>query len=268
MDPFVKMLQDIQSLPEYDRMVRFTRLLENHFGIGHFWYSRISNQGAYSYLGSNPAWDEYAFENQLHKKASPCISHPNLRSRGLHLDGITASEEWQEVLDTAQKKFNLHFSLTLANDYDEGVEQIGFATLFPNSEEKLLNELPLLQQFIKEFKKRHSKLLQTVTERAVDLPTHLGPTFYTSQERGSLSLNRLRFLRELGCQELSRLTPREKDLLSFLASGFPSSYIKDQLNLSVRTVENYIAALKEKLDCDSKTALIQKAQELLPFLRS
>lgn len=41
-----------------------------------------------------------------------------------------------------------------------------------------------------------------------------------------------------------------------------AGYIANQLQLSTRTVENYLATIKSKLCCQSKLELIQKAQEI------
>ena len=59
---------------------------------------------------------------------------------------------------------------------------------------------------------------------------------------------------------LLELTPRERDLLKYISRGYPASYIAKKLELSVRTTENYIATIKEKLSCPSKVELIEMAQ--------
>ena len=42
----------------------------------------------------------------------------------------------------------------------------------------------------------------------------------------------------------------------------PAGYIAEQLQLSSKTVENYLANLKDKLGCESKVELIEKAKEI------
>lgn len=52
------------------------------------------------------------------------------------------------------------------------------------------------------------------------------------------------------------LTNRELSILHFLAKGYTAKRIGSILKISYRTVENYIARMKIKLDCDTKTDLI------------
>ena len=59
------------------------------------------------------------------------------------------------------------------------------------------------------------------------------------------------------------LSKREKEVLRFVADGYPASYIAGLLKLSCRTVENYIASIKCKLTIDSKVELIQKTKQLI-----
>lgn len=56
---------------------------------------------------------------------------------------------------------------------------------------------------------------------------------------------------------LSLLTPRESQVVSLLVAGKSSSQIAKVLGLSVRTVENHRARLKEKLHISSTAELIK-----------
>ncbi len=50
---------------------------------------------------------------------------------------------------------------------------------------------------------------------------------------------------------VSRLSPRELDVLKLIGQGFGASDIAGELNLSVKTIHNYRDHLKEKLDMES-----------------
>jgi two-component system nitrate/nitrite response regulator NarL len=60
---------------------------------------------------------------------------------------------------------------------------------------------------------------------------------------------------------LSRLTPRERDILDALAEGLSSKQIAQRNGLSVRTVETHRLNLKRKLDIDGQAELIKFAVE-------
>lgn len=264
MNQFLEMLRRNRSSPHLERAIRFTHLLKHHFGINHFWYYRISNSGTYSYLGTNEDWNEYCFGNSL-TKFFPCLRHPKILGGGVSLMRASPSNiKYQEVQKIAWNKYRINFNLNLYESSAEGIEAFGFGTPFNDhrADERLLNELPLLRCFVKSFKKNHKKVFDLLNENQVDLAAHMGTDFFERPKDFSLPLERENFLNEIGYRSVLLLTSREKDLLKYLAHGYPASYIKSQLHLSLRTVENYIAALKNKLNCNTKIALIQKAQEI------
>lgn len=173
------------------------------------------------------------------------------------------NEQYKEVQRQAWDKFGINFNLNIFENCAEGIEAFGFGTRFQDheSEERLLNELPLLRYFIKEFRQKHEKLFHLLEDNCVDLSANIGTIFHERPKGIILPLERSLFLRQMG-HKITELTPREKDILKLLVNGFPASYIKGRLHLSVRTVENYIATIKDKLSCSSKIELIKKAQEL------
>ncbi len=263
MNPFIEMMRRVQSSYHYDQMLKFCKPLSHHFGVTHFWSYRISRSGVYSYVGTHAAWNEYCFDQSL-LKAFPCIRHPSILRRGVTLMKAGADGEYKQLLQTAWDKFQINFNLNIFDNHADGIEAFGFATRFQDqeAEERLINELPLLRYFIKEFRQKHGKLFSLMDDNSVDLSANIGTIFYERSKSIIVPFERSRFLREIGCSSVFQLTRREKDILKLLANGFPASYIKDQLHLGLRTVENYTASIKEKLNCQSKVELIKKAQEI------
>lgn len=58
------------------------------------------------------------------------------------------------------------------------------------------------------------------------------------------------------------LSPREREVLVFLAKGHTNQEIADRLFLSVKTVETYRARLMEKLGLRTRADLVRYAQEI------
>jgi DNA-binding NarL/FixJ family response regulator len=58
------------------------------------------------------------------------------------------------------------------------------------------------------------------------------------------------------------LTPRQWEILAFLASGIRAKEIAFRLSLSVATVRNHIHALLRELGVNSQLAAVAKAREL------
>jgi DNA-binding CsgD family transcriptional regulator len=57
------------------------------------------------------------------------------------------------------------------------------------------------------------------------------------------------------------LSNRQKECLHYLARGMTIKEIARALNLSPKTIENYLGALKIKLDCFTRAELVEKAFE-------
>jgi len=264
MSQFLEMFRKIRSSPLHDQAIRFAAPLYDHFGINHFWYYRISFSGAYTFMGTHAEWSEYSFGESLINHF-PCLRHPKVLGGGISLMRASPTDlKYKEVREIAWNKFKINFNLNLFENTSEGIEAFGFGTRFDDqrAEERLLNELPLLRYFTTMFRKNNEKLFYLLEENQVDLSSHMGDVFYERPKEILLPFERENFLSKLGCKSLLLLSPREKQILKLLANGFPASYIKEELHLGLRTVENYIATIKDKLDCDSKVALIQKAREI------
>jgi DNA-binding NarL/FixJ family response regulator len=58
---------------------------------------------------------------------------------------------------------------------------------------------------------------------------------------------------------ISRLTPREFDILRLAVAGEPPARIAEQLHLSAKTVLNYLSAIRQKLEVHNDIGLMQLA---------
>jgi DNA-binding NarL/FixJ family response regulator len=61
--------------------------------------------------------------------------------------------------------------------------------------------------------------------------------------------------------ETSAITPREKEILQYVAEGLSTKLIADKLDISVRTVESHRVHLLKKLNAQNTAELIKKAAE-------
>jgi DNA-binding NarL/FixJ family response regulator len=58
------------------------------------------------------------------------------------------------------------------------------------------------------------------------------------------------------------LTPREADVLRLLARGYSNRQIADELFIALRTAENHVSHVLDKLEVPSRTAAARKAVDL------
>lgn len=260
---FFEMLRKVTCSKHYDPMIRFVKPLQDYFGINHFWYYHVSYEGLYRYIGTHIPWSEFCFENHL-MNYFPCLKHPDIQTSGISLMKSSLSGKNSIVLQTAWETFGINFTLNLSQKTPQGIEAFGFATKsnHPLLEEKILNEIPLIQYFLKAFKKENQKLLDLLCENEVDIASYLGPQFFLKENKEPFFGSRKSFLKKIGLTPPFKLTSREKEILQYIAKGYSAPYIAANLSLSKRTVENYIAAIKDSLFCHSKIELIKKAEEL------
>lgn len=263
MKQFHEMLRKVTSSPHHDKMMQFVKPLHDHFGINHFWYYRINHSGSYCYLGSHAHWSEFCFDRSI-VDCFPCLRHPSILQSGISLMKACSDEAYQNTLRSAWDNFQINFNINLPMKVSDGIEAFGFASRFddPKSDERLLNELALLRQFTKAFRQELKPLFQLLDDNQVNLAAHFGSIFYERPKALALPPGRDQLYRQLGVSWISELSPREKDVLHYLASGYSASFIASSLALGTRTVENYIATIKSKLHCTSKHELIQKAKQL------
>lgn len=247
----------------FDRAKRFAGSLENYLGINHFWYYCISNTGDYSYFGSNVGWSEFCFEQNL-LIPFVCLRHPSNAFLGLSLMKAESDSEFQHVLKLAWERFKINFNINIVMRNPTGIEGFGFGSRFndPKSDERLINQLPLLKMFFRSFRDKNRKIFSLLEENKTNISSEFGSIFYEKSKHLCYTASREEFLYKIGYGDLLSLSSRENDVLRYVAEGYPASFIATQLELSNRTVENYIANLKDKLFCDSKVELIQKAKAL------
>ena len=268
MKQFRQMLSKITSSPYHDQMQRFAAPLQDHFGINHFWYYRITNTGDYSFLGTHTKWCEYCFDEAA-VSYFPSLRHPTIATSGISLMKSWPDASYNAMLQTAWDKFQINFNINLVERLPDGVEAFGFASGFndPQADERLLNNLPLLTQFTKVFREKHQNLFSVANDNRINLATHFGALFYEQPKTMVIPSDKSIFLHKIGLGWIFSLTPREQEVVELLSSGFSAPYIAGELGLSSRTVENYINTIKSKLSCSSKSELIEKAKQISAVLR-
>ena len=263
MNDFYNAYKNVISSPLYDPMIKMAGLLKDHLGVNHFWYYKITQEGQYSYFGTHRGWNEYCLEHDLIRHC-PNIRHPSTQPLGIHFISAGAPPEAKNLLTLAWEKFRVNFNFNLVTGNSQRIESFGFASHFndPWADQRLLNELPLLRHFTETLLKRHRHFFQMLDEASVNAAANLGSQFFERPKIHSAAKDRTSLIRELGFGDILSLAPREKDILKYLLNGYPASYIAQELGLSKKTVENYIATLKDKLACNTKLELIQKAKEI------
>jgi DNA-binding CsgD family transcriptional regulator len=244
-------------------MVRYCTPLHDAFGVNYFWYFKITHSGDYSYIGTHVDWSEWSFEHDMIKNF-PLLRNPNNLSPGIHFMNQTNRPGHEVPVNVARDKFNINLAISLIKKIDCGAEVFGFGTKasHPKAEQALINELPLLRHFIKNFREKFKKNIQYADENPVNLISHLGPIYDELDGTTVSKEKRTQFLQAIGLGALLKLSKREKEVFFLIHEGYSYAQIADILFLSPRTIEKFVGNLQAKLSCDSKGQIIQMANIL------
>jgi DNA-binding CsgD family transcriptional regulator len=255
---------NVSSSKEFALMLKRLEPLKSYFRLSEFFYSKIiiteTDRRIISF-GMNVAWGEYLLTNKEAFENSAAFKSDLIKS-GVYL--MKNNSDFNDISDIAWKKFKINFVLGIHKQKQNTIEDFGFGLSIqnPRAVDSMLNHMPLINKFLSHFMAENNKLIKLASDNAIVIPCKKVITKVVDKEIFS-SDNKEKLLYQLGLSDIGLLTPREIELLPYLAQGYPSSYIAEQLYLSKRTVENYICIIKDKLDCQSKISLIQRSQDLL-----
>jgi len=255
----------------YNREIKKScRDLLECLNLNHFYYTKITDSGFFSTIDSHPDWHQYYTEKKLYLK-TPYFCCPNLLDSGFQMFKDVKSENYSEVYNAGKEKFEFRLTLQLIEKSPDGVGIFGFSSNFSNEIQMSLfvNELPLIRLFSKKFCEQNPFLISKMEDNQIDIASIIGPAFYDKPDSFTpTSHSKRAVLEKIGVQFADPLTLREIEVIRLLLQGYSAGKIASRVFLSKRTVEHHVERVKEKLGCDSKAELIQKAREieLLGFL--
>jgi len=263
MSSYLNMIQAVTTRYN-DSIKNQTSHFCEYFNVIHFWYNQISDKGTLSTISNHPEWSEY-FADVGFYHDYPFLRHSKSVQEGVRVlndfDGA-AEASLAPMLQDGRKKYNMNVWITILSKVEGGIEEIGFSTTRSNIS-FILNEIGLVRPFVNKFREQNRLVFSKLEDNSIDLIGLIGPAFYEKSTPLSPKLAKKRaFLQKLGIDCRDDLTQREVEVIRLLLQGYSAGKIAPQLFLSKRTVEHHMERIKEKLGCESKTELIQKAREL------
>lgn len=231
---------------------KFCSPLIDHFGLSHFYHFLLTDSGGYAAGGLNRDWHDCFFSENLLLSFLPEYQKIKGSQGRVIFHQAFQNKNMQKILKRGSDEFKVNLGLHLGFQTDDGHEAFGFGlkTQDPVRHMALLNELPLINMFINEYRKKFQ--ISYLKDNLVPITIHSN---LLSTETPSSPLLKV-------FQTTPRFTKRENDVIRHLLNGCTAYEISKKLYLSKRTVEHYLERMKEKLDCCSKSELIQKARKL------
>lgn len=229
------------------------------YHINYFTYRKFYTDNSRIFLGTRPDWFETYFSLKYYAQGNTEASPQLYQQQAVLWSTLPNQSIFQAIRD-----FGVGHGIYLINPHPDFCEFYAFATT-PNHPEVVnfyLNNLDVLQNFSVYFKEQAGPLLKKAEQQKICLPYHqqgieqyrmsdLKGNFKHPHQSASGSL-----IKEL------TVSQRQIDCINLLLTGATTKEIAIQLNLSYRTVDDYVNALKQKFHARNKSDLILK---LLPY---
>ncbi len=236
---------------------RICQPLFSSLGITYMDYARFSHKDKKTLIiCSDPAYVDF-FLNDVGYKGGP----PQNVAPGFHL--------WNEYIDenflgTARNLFQHSHGLTIFTPFKEYDEVVNFATKADNARinDFYLNHQTLINKFICYFREQAVGLIKLAEKHRFDFSEKINPDhaiitneLYASVESQLFSNNNYV---STSCNQLIKLSKREAECLFYLNQGLGSKRMAQILEISPRTIEAHIDALKQKLGCKTRLEVLGK----------
>lgn len=238
-------------------------------GITYFAHVNVTKQGQFSGISNNAKFAEHYLKNKYYNADIHLAKKNNLGCYilwdSLERTGLS------EKMHTEAAQFGVRHTFTIIEKKHFHSDFYHFATHVKNNtiNQVYIENMDLLQRFIIYFNKVISS--SPVLAKAYDITFMLdrlsqGYTIREDHKFSKYQNKRLEFIKDI--QELefndlfdsscpiASLSPQQHNCLKLLSEGYSAKKIAAILNLSPRTVENYLSNLRDILKCSSSKELI------------
>lgn len=226
-----------KKLPAFNLVAEMNELclpLFRVIGANYFDYNRVYNDNSFLTLTSDASWLEHFFK----RKYKLCTA---LKRSGAHL---WEAYYYQSPTLDAKVNFNHDHGITIINKQDNYVEYVDIAA--PTSHREItsfyLNNFDYIENFISEFMDKSANLIAIAEKSLIQLPNVL---CCPKDDKSNLWIQDI------------LISNREKQCLELYLTGNTAKETAKILQLSHRTVEEYINNLKNKLGCLNKRELLK-----------
>lgn len=226
--------------------------------INSFSYSKVFLDGSRAELWSDADALHHSFVNKKYIANTYTPDNYKEDDRYIYLpskiEGHSRDvrEQYKNQLNDQRNIFGYDHCFLIINKCENFCEYFIFYTppTFTSAINFYFNNLEKLEQFAKEFKDHSQQLIKTVEKDRIILPWRTGGAYKNSAQ---LTVNYRK-----SEQHIIHLTLRERQVVRHLLEGKTAKQIALLLDLSPRTVESYLATIKDKYMCNKSSDLIVK----------
>jgi len=243
--------------------------LLKRFGIKYFDYTRFYQDNTCISFFSNPAYLDYFLNSKNIEYKAP----PSLLVKGKYL---WSSYIGDGFLEKASEYFDYFNGITFIKPKTDYIEQYNFAGAHDNVQllDLFTNHAEILEIFVSYFQEQISELIKKAERNKILLPGNMisaeKSSTLTKPEDIELFLQDIsKHKKKLKNKKIVRLkdmiltfTKREFTCLQLLLQGLSNKEIANRMNISYRTVEDYIRILFTKTKSNSRRELILEFSEM------
>ncbi|MDF1760281.1 MAG: LuxR C-terminal-related transcriptional regulator [Coxiellaceae bacterium] len=268
-DDIKKQVQQHLGLFDVEDVASIFQPMAKHFNIEYMEFARIFRDGSDINLTTHPEWLDYYYCQQLYNE------NPLEKEIDNYTEGYVVGSEILKDTNMVQmgiQQIGLFYRFVvvkpnLANGYCD-FYYFGAKQGNHYFELNCMNNIDLIEHFINHFNYYAADMVSALDKRRICVP---GRFDSNSAEIDKLNIcqkkvDRMQFLSELNKggaiirsnNQLIKLTKREAELSGFIVSGMSMREIAGRCSVSPRTIETHLVHIKQKLQADSKSDLIQK----------
>ena len=236
--------------------------------ISYFAHIKITKDGKFSGISNNPGFSEHYLKNRYYN-ADIHLAKKQMIEKYIIWDLIERTG-LSKKMHTEASQFGVQHTFTIVSRNPKHDDYYHFASHVstPAFNQVYIENIDLLHSFVAFFT---DKINSSVTlSEAYNLQFSIdksapGYTFIPNEYLLNNQTNRNGFIQELNTfnhshaintHPISRLPPQQYRCVELLAQGFSAKQIASLLNLSNRTIENYLAHVKKILQCQNSKALV------------
>ncbi len=244
--------------------------LKQVLNINYFSYQRYYTNWKMFVLQNRNDWAKYFYDNQLYLEFDVL---PNIiKNKIIFSDDLpTDSNTYKKIIKPANDLFDMHYMIAIPIfnlNYFELVI-LGFPKEEKNVERKVILHLDYIKKFILYFKEKAASLIEIASQTRFPVSGNFKENAKKNVHEEHLSFNPnildiidVKRYYLLGTEEDVYFTRREMDCIYLLVEDQKYVHIAEMLNLSTKTIYEYIENIKFKLACDSKVKFNKKLQQL------
>ncbi len=229
-------------------------------GVEGFFYARLYDNGEFIDLTSNPRFGEHYFKKFFAADyPREAVSDHMFIEQGVSLWELN---QHNLIHQDGKNIFAYGNGITIYESRAGYKEVYSFYSKIdrPEMSQFYLRQLDFLKKFKGYFVERAAPIIVEAERNKYQMPDSYREFDNTSEEQSHITT----LMSKIDAQKNRKaaLSARELECLLHLAQGASALEVADALQLSKRTVENYIANMKSKWHCSKTSELIHAADKI------